>query len=144
MADEIRKNLRIGAYGVVVDEERILLARFIGGARPVWILPGGGVEHGEDPADGVLRELTEETGFTGKVTGLLGVHSLHLPEREWDGEVVDHHGIRIIYAVEITGGVLTHETDNSTDRAEWFPIGRLDTIEHGDIVNVGLRMWQDR
>ena len=41
------------------------------GSRPAtstpgaWTLPGGGLDFGEDPADGVLRELEEETGLTG-------------------------------------------------------------------------------
>jgi ADP-ribose pyrophosphatase YjhB (NUDIX family) len=32
-----------------------------------------GVEHGEDPADAVLRELTEETGYTDRLVRLLGM-----------------------------------------------------------------------
>ncbi|MEO3784998.1 NUDIX hydrolase [Actinocorallia sp. B10E7] len=143
MTHQIRKNLRVAAYGICVEEDRILLARFIGGDTPRWTLPGGGLEHGEDPVDGALRELTEETGYTGRVVGLLGVHSLHIPERDWDGEIVDHQSLRIVYEVERTGGELRHEVDNSTDRAEWFPLEDVPSLEHVDLVNVGLRMWRD-
>ncbi|CAM5344166.1 hypothetical protein SHIRM173S_12882 [Streptomyces hirsutus] len=38
-------------------------------------LPGGGMEHGEDPYDTVRREVEEETGYRIEVTGLLGVNS---------------------------------------------------------------------
>ncbi|WP_198653336.1 NUDIX hydrolase [Actinocorallia populi] len=143
MTQQIRKNLRVAAYGICVEEDRILLARFIGGDIPRWTLPGGGLEHGEDPVDGALRELTEETGYTGRVVRLLGVHSLHIPDRDWDGEIVDHQSLRIVYEVQRTGGELRHEVDNSTDRAEWFRLSDVPALEHVALVDVGLGMWRD-
>lgn len=143
MTQQIRKNLRVAAYGICVEEGRILLARFIWGRTPQWTLPGGGLEHGEDPVDGALRELTEETGYTGRVVRLLGVHSLHIPERDWGGEIVDHQSLRIIYEVERTGGELRYEVDNSTDRAEWFPLEDVPALERVPLVDVGLEMWRD-
>ena len=62
-----RKRQRIAAYGVCRDAEgRLLLAR----ASPAltlqgrWFLPGGGVDHGESPADSLRREIEEESGLT--------------------------------------------------------------------------------
>ncbi|WP_308159672.1 NUDIX domain-containing protein [Micromonospora sp. C81] len=48
-------------------DEDLLLARWVSpdGARRHWTLPGGGVEHAEDPFDAVVREVTEETGVRG-------------------------------------------------------------------------------
>ena len=69
---------RIGAYGVCQDADgRVLLARGSArGRRPgVWQLPGGGVEHGEHPADAVVREFAEETGLTVEVAGASGRRS---------------------------------------------------------------------
>ncbi|WP_344243629.1 NUDIX hydrolase [Actinocorallia libanotica] len=143
MTQQIRKNLRVAAYGICVEEDRILLARFIGGRIPQWTLPGGGLNHGEDPVDGALRELTEETGYTGRVLRLLGVHSQHIPERDWDGEIVDHQSLRILYEVARTGGELRHEVDNSTDRAEWFPLADVPSLERVALVDVALGMWRD-
>ncbi|RAG82996.1 NUDIX hydrolase [Streptacidiphilus pinicola] len=36
---------------------------------PHWVLPGGGLEPGEAPLAGALRETVEETGWTDVVTG---------------------------------------------------------------------------
>ncbi|GAA3211436.1 NUDIX hydrolase [Actinocorallia longicatena] len=142
MTDEIRKQLRVGCYGILVEDGKLLLSRFIGGREPIWILPGGGMDHGEHPEDAVLRELTEESGYTGEVVRLVGVGSLHNPRREWDGEVVDHQTLRILYELRLTGGELVYEVGGSTDRAEWFPLEALP--ERGDFVDEALRMWREK
>ena len=35
---------------------------------PIWVWPGGGLEEGETPEEGVIREIKEETGLDVKVT----------------------------------------------------------------------------
>lgn len=39
---------------------------------PVWVLPGGGIDLHESSEDAIVREILEETGFTVKVTRLIG------------------------------------------------------------------------
>ena len=41
----------------------------------LWNLPGGALEHGEAPWDGVIREVREETGLEVKISRLAGVYS---------------------------------------------------------------------
>lgn len=47
------KRLRLTAYGVCLDGDRVLLARYVSADATVrhWTLPGGGVEHAEDTVD---------------------------------------------------------------------------------------------
>ena len=46
--------------------EAVLVRQYRHGAREVfWEFPGGVMEDGEDPAEGVRRELLEETGYAG-------------------------------------------------------------------------------
>ena len=62
---------RVAAYNVCVDElDRLLVCRLsaITEAAGAWTLPGGGVEFGEHPEHAAIRELTEETGLTGRIT----------------------------------------------------------------------------
>ncbi len=46
------------------DTGKILLVK--PNYKPRWQLPGGGVEAGEDPRKGLVRELTEELNFQAK------------------------------------------------------------------------------
>ncbi len=57
-------NLRKAVRGLMIDPlDRVLLAqmKFSDGFEG-WILPGGGMEDGEDYRQALIRELTEETG----------------------------------------------------------------------------------
>jgi ADP-ribose pyrophosphatase YjhB (NUDIX family) len=85
-------------------------------------LPGGGLDHGEHPADAVVREFAEETGLTVAVAGLRAVVSdvLRLPRRG-----VDVHTDRIVYEVAARGGGLREEPDGTTDAVAWFGPGEL-------------------
>lgn len=52
---------RISVKAIIKDESgRVLLGREKDGA---WELPGGGLEHGENPKEALAREILEETGF---------------------------------------------------------------------------------
>jgi len=47
------------------NNEVVLIKRYRHGVKEVlWEIPGGVVNDGEDPLDGVKRELLEETGYT--------------------------------------------------------------------------------
>jgi ADP-ribose pyrophosphatase YjhB (NUDIX family) len=110
---------RIAAYGVCRDSEgRVLLARGSSSADlpGVWQVPGGGIEHGEHPADGVVREFAEETGLVVAVTGLRAVVSDVL----WG-----KHTDRVVYDVAVRGGTLRAEADGTTDLAAWITPGEL-------------------
>ncbi|MFD7699397.1 NUDIX hydrolase [Streptomyces caelestis] len=141
----MRRNLRVAAYAVVVREGRFLLARSPGpGGVPEWVLPGGGMEHGEDPHDTVRREVEEETGYRIEVTGLLGVNSTRRTFPARFGRSVDHHGVRLVYEGRITGGELRNEIGGSTDLAAWHPLDAVPDLVRVRMVDIGLRLWRER
>jgi ADP-ribose pyrophosphatase YjhB (NUDIX family) len=60
------------ANGIVVDRRRILLGRRAHAPwYGLWGSPGGFCELGEHPAETVVREVREETGFDVEITGYL-------------------------------------------------------------------------
>jgi 8-oxo-dGTP diphosphatase len=74
MAREYPERPVVGVGGVVIDDGRTLLIRR--GSEPLrgqWSIPGGTLELGESLADGVARELLEETGLEVRVLDLIEV-----------------------------------------------------------------------
>ncbi|MDH6215743.1 8-oxo-dGTP diphosphatase [Streptomyces pseudovenezuelae] len=141
----VRKKLRVAAYAVCVRDEQILLARWTDRyGRPEWTLPGGGMEHGEDPYDTVLREVEEETGYHIEVTALLGADSVRRVSPHRFGRTVEHHGVRIVYEGRVTGGELRPEVGGSTDLAAWHPLEKVADLDRVSLVDVGLRLWRER
>jgi 8-oxo-dGTP diphosphatase len=124
----MERRRRVGAYGIARDDQgRVLLVRSsIRSNHPgTWFLPGGGLEHGEDPASGVAREFFEETGLTVEVTGLRQV-SADMVEFPWRGVLLHHD--RIIFDVKVLGGALTVEEDGTSDLPEWVEPERVATL----------------
>jgi 8-oxo-dGTP pyrophosphatase MutT (NUDIX family) len=57
----------------VGGQAEVLLVRRADNGR--WTVPAGILEPGEEPADGITREVLEETGVTATVTRLVGVQT---------------------------------------------------------------------
>jgi ADP-ribose pyrophosphatase YjhB (NUDIX family) len=142
----MREKLRVAAYAVCVRDGRLLLARSpVPDGAHEWVLPGGGMEHGEDPLDTVVRELHEETGYRVEVTGLLGIDSArHTLRREGLRGPVDHHGVRIVYEGRVVGGELRNEVNGSTDLAAWHDLDAVPSLTRVRLVDTALALWRER
>jgi ADP-ribose pyrophosphatase YjhB (NUDIX family) len=125
-ADGVVERVRIAAYAWVERDDAVLLVRISPGGMGAgqWTLPGGGLDFGEEPELGVLRELLEETGLEGVVEGLLGVRSAMLePDQTNSGHRIQNVGV--LYRVSVIGGELRNEVDESTDLAAWVPFAEV-------------------
>ena len=61
----------ISAAGLVKRDNKVILIR---SERRGWELPGGIVEQGETLTEGLIREISEESGITAEPTALAGVY----------------------------------------------------------------------
>jgi 8-oxo-dGTP diphosphatase len=129
-------SFRLAAYAVCIDNDRVLLTHYQG---THWTLPGGGVEHAEDPFDAVIREVAEETGCTAVVERLLGVDSRVIPAAEAH-RGRKHHNVGVFYQVRITGGTLRPEPNGATAGSVWTPISEVPGRERSSLVDVGLAL----
>ena len=140
MASE-RKRQRIASYGVCRDDAgRLLVVRASPRltVRGHWFLPGGGVQHGEDPESSLRREILEESGLTVVVGSLLTVLS---DVRDVPDEV-SLHTVRLIYGVESWQGTLRPEADGTSDAVGWFTFDELGAMQLAPYVRIVVdELW---
>jgi ADP-ribose pyrophosphatase YjhB (NUDIX family) len=102
--------------GVIVEDDagRILLGRrAVDPYRGMWDTPGGYLEEGEHPLDGLARELREETGLTVEPKRFL------VAFMDWYGDVADANAtLNLFWTAQVVAG----EAAPADDVAElrWF------------------------
>ncbi len=121
------KRQRVAAYAVILRDGAILLSRLSDRitSDELWTLPGGGLDHGEDPRDAVVREVHEETGLDAFVGETARVYSAHLPGVWREGRRVDAHALRIVYDGWVPLDApepRVVEVGGSTMAAAWHPV----------------------
>jgi 8-oxo-dGTP diphosphatase len=131
---------RVAAYAVIIRDEQILLSRLAARltSKELWTLPGGGLDHGEDPRDAVVREVHEETGLAASIGEAAHVYSSHQSDTWRHGRRADAHSLRIVYDGWVpvdSPDPHVVEVDGSTMEAAWKP---LKDVLDGTVPTVGL------
>ena len=110
---------RVAAYAVVTSTRGVLLTEFtnLTNVEGEWGLPGGGLDAGEAPVEGLHREVWE-------------VQSSHWFGRAPSGVVEDFHAVRIVYAATCPspGDPVVHDIGGTTADARWFAPHELDGV----------------
>lgn len=112
------RHVTIGAIAVNQDKQVLLVKRAINmhnGGK--YTIPGGFLDRNENIAQGVLRELKEETGYDGEIVCLFRVNDN--PNRPKE----DRQNVDVIYIVEITSEEVKH--DHEVSKVEWFDESNL-------------------
>ncbi len=131
---------RVAAYAVILRDDQILLSRLASrlSRAEMWTLPGGGLDHGEDPREAVVREVYEETGLPVTIGETAHTFSLHLPDTWRHGRRVDAHSLRIVYDGWVPVDApepRVVEVDGSTVDAAWHPVS---AVVDGSVPTVSL------
>ncbi|WP_148572841.1 NUDIX hydrolase [Nocardioides caldifontis] len=153
MVDQPPKRQRVAAYALILrgeSDDEVLLTRLAPHIRfDGWALPGGGIDHGEDPRDALRREVYEETGLHATPGRILDVWSTHFTGARPDGLVEDYHGIGLIFEAEIDEASVdvvpsVVEVGGSTDAAAWVPIAEAEALSLSGSARHGLSLVPDR
>lgn len=76
-------NRRVTVRGIIIRDGKIFAVRHRrpdGYSKDFWCTPGGGLEENENLADGVRREILEETGVDAQIDRLVIVYQFHKPK----------------------------------------------------------------
>jgi 8-oxo-dGTP diphosphatase len=130
---------RFAAYGLVTNPAGEVLLALIAEGYPGaghWHLPGGGTDFGEQAADGLLRELIEETDQRGEIVGLMGVSHRRNRQPYRGSKPIDMHGVRVVFRVAVPEPTPPRvvEEAGSTSAAGWFPLERAERLPLTEIA----------
>lgn len=121
----------VGAYGVIIKDNKIILVKKArGGYKGKLDLPGGGMEHTELPEEALKREIMEEAGINIANYKLLDVVATNI---KWEMEPnlwEDLHHLGILYTVDTNELFLKNEADGlDSNGANWYNITELNKKE---------------
>lgn len=120
-------------YALLTDDSGNLLIlqlpkEYDAGAANTWTLPGGKLEPNDEPGEGLLREITEETGLPATLVGPCGV-------ARWTSR--NSKKLGIFYRATTKGTKPPLKLSNEHQRAIWvgenevadFPFHRPEMLE---------------
>lgn len=122
---------QLGAYGLVINDNKILLIKKSGGPYDGKLdLPGGTIEFCERPADALKRELLEEVGIEVSECELFDADSVAFEWQFKEDFLVKVHHTGIFYKVlnynnEIKKEVKIDEINDDSLGAEFYEIDSL-------------------
>lgn len=124
---------KVGVAGIIPSERTVLVLRrssadrFLPGA---YDLPGGGLEPGESPDDGIRREVLEETGLHTSIVRPLGSRT-HL----LDPDSGKQDKVLIVYLLSVTKGGFRITLSEEHDEFRWVSDSDLEGIfGSGDLM----------
>ena len=134
------KKTHVGAYGIIINDNNVaLIKKARGGYKGKLDLPGGGIEHTENPNETLRREIMEEVGIQVDEFSLLDVTSANI---KWEMEPdlwEDLHHIGVLYNVSVSNLNLKQDADGLDSLgAAWYKIDELSKEELSPFTIYGL------
>jgi len=117
---------RVCVTAVIEKDGKILLGQKIKDLGPypnTWLLPGGGVEHGESLEGAIRREIKEETGLEVINLERIGVDEDDEPNKY--GEVIHY-----IFHSFKANPIGKHKDTEEFPTLQWFKISDLKSIPY--------------
>ncbi len=110
---------KIDVRGAVFKDHRILLVREK--SDNLWSLPGGWADVNHSPAENILKEIREETGYECKVIKLIGIYDKNKsnPPPQWP------HVYKLFFLCEIIGYLYANASNIEISEMNFFDLYNL-------------------
>lgn len=135
----MRDYKQLGAYGILVNDNKILLIKKNSGPYHGKLdLPGGTIEFGERPIEALKREFKEEVGININDCELFDTDSVSF-EWNYNDETIKVHHVGIFYKIinyngEILKENVVDEVNDDSLGADFYEIDKLDNNELSKIA----------
>ena len=133
----------IGAYGLIIKDNKILLIKKKGGPYDGKLdLPGGTIEFNETPFEALVREFKEEVGISIIKYSLFDSNSVNVVHN-YKNELFKIHHIGIFYKIEEFSGnikenIKIDDVNDDSMGAKYYEIDKLKKDELSSIAIIEL------
>ena len=134
IADTNKLNISVHVYGIVIENEKILISPQFDG----YDFPDGTAEKGETHINTLVREIKEETGYLVEPIELLNIYTSFFHHTKKNK---DYQSYLIYYLVKIVGGEISNAGFDKDEKeyaktAKWVSIKELKNMRHANSINV--------
>ncbi|MFB3894976.1 MAG: NUDIX domain-containing protein [bacterium] len=110
--------IRIRIAVIIIQDRKILLVKHHKYEKEYWLLPGGGLEHGETIEFCAKRELKEEANLEIELGDLVLVNESIPPDKH-------RHVLNLCYWAKLIGGEIKVGKDGVLVDAQFVPIDQI-------------------
>lgn len=132
MCQKIQKT---SVKGIIERDGKILLVK---DPKGVWELPGGRIEHGEEPQQSLARELNEELGWT-KIT----INDL-IDCWSFTSKVENRHNHFIILIYDVSTDGKNIKENNEYTEYKWTPIAAIKNLNMRDGYKLSIEKYLEK
>ena len=126
---------KVDVRAFIVEDGKVLLVRE-NQDNGRWTLPGGWADVNESPAESVVREVEEESGYVVETKGLLAVL-----DREKQGHVplFPYHVYKLFFHCSIIGG--SPKANFESSECEFFDVEALPELSVSRVLETQIRRF---